>query len=98
MHHVLYAYAVGGSAVGSVVPDSSDEYARCAVCDMYGNCSSVHVVSFLPDSRGWSDVWVVCESCQYVAEYGCDCGVCGHCRSCELARLRLRDTEGVKGN
>lgn len=107
MHHVLYAYAVGGSAVGSVVPDSSSEFARCAVCGMHGNCSSVVVTSFHSDTRGWSDVWVVCDSCQYAAEYGCDCDNCAYCAAVDVPLFeRLdgtfeagrRDTEGVKGN
>jgi len=99
MHCDLYAYAVGRIA-GDVVPDTFDEFARCAVCDMFGSCDDVRVVSFAewPDSGYVANDWRVCDSCQYAAVYGCDCGVCGFCRSTELARLRLRDTEGVKGN
>ena len=99
MHHDLYGYALG-RCPGSVVPDTSDEFARCAVCDMYGSCDNVRVVCFsdMPDSGVVGRVWRVCDSCQYAAVYGCDCGVCGYCRSTELARLRFQAGEGIKVN
>ena len=99
MHHDLYGYALG-RCPGEVVPDTSDEFARCSVCDMYGSCDNVRVVCFsdMPDSGYVGRVWPVCDSCQYAAVYGCACGVCGYCRSTELARLRFQAGEGVKVN
>jgi hypothetical protein len=103
MHFVLYCYALGRCA-GDVVPDTSDEFARCSVCDMYGSCDNVRIVSFDDNSSSGyvGMVWRVCDSCQYAAVYGCDCEVCGFCRSLECVRVHLASDaaglESVKGN
>lgn len=107
MHCDLYAYAVGRIA-GDIVPDTSDEFARCAVCGLHGSCDDVRVVSFHPTDSGYvGRVWRVCDSCQYAAVYGCSCQDCGFCRAVDVPLFRhsdgvieagRRDCEGVKGN
>jgi hypothetical protein len=104
----LYAYAVGRIA-GDVVPDTSDEFARCAVCGLHGSCDDVRVVCFadMPDAGCVGRVWRVCDSCQYAAVYGCSCQDCGFCRAVDVPLFQhsngvieagRRDCEGVEGN
>ena len=108
MHHDLFGYAVG-RCPGDVVPDTSDEFARCSVCGLHGSCDNVRVVCFAdwPSDGYIGRVWPVCDSCQYAAVYGCNCEVCAYCRAVDVPLFERPDgtfeagrldCEGVKVN